>query len=385
VRKATGSSAIAGAPDPLLRLFADGRPRTRSDVTAETGHARSTVRQRLDALVDLGLLLAMDHAPSTGGRRPETFSLAPQARSLIAVELDPSFVRVVSLDLGLSVVADRSENLDTTRNPEDVLDAVIRLAKDVGEANPCPVAGIGVSLPMPLAPTTYLPVRPPLMPGWDGFDVAAYLADRTGVPVSVDRENYIVALAEQAHDPDASADFLMVRFSTWVGAGAVVEGRVVRGSRNSAGHLGHVVGPWPERDPCACGNRGCLEAVASGRAILRAIGERVGATTTQDLVDLANKGDTEVLQAVREAGRKLGLVLAGYVSVLNPARIVLDGLLTEAGFELLNGVRETIYANSFASSAEDLAVTLATTGRDAAVLGAGALALERFLAEGEGS
>lgn len=383
MRRAGNHSVVIGAPDPLLRLFSDGVPRTRHDVALTTGHARSTIRQRLDALVDLGLLHAVDFAPSTGGRRPETFELDSRARSLIAVQLDPAYLRVACLDLSLSIVADVTEKLDTTTDPHHTLDVVVRLAEEVAESVPSAVAGLGVSLPMPLAPITHLPVRPPLMPTWDGFDVTSYLSERTGLPVAVDRSNYVEPLAEKARNAEAGDNFLMVEVSTWVGAGAVVDGQVVRGSHDAAGHLGHVVGPWLERNQCACGNQGCLEAVASGRAILRDLGDRYGATTTQDLVDLANEGSTEIVHAIREAGRKVGLALAGYVSVLNPDRVLLNGLLSEAGVELLNGVRETIYANSFAMSAENLIVALAATGRDAAVLGAGALALEHFLSDGE--
>lgn len=383
MRQATRSNAVIGPPDPLLRLFSDGQPRTRGDVTVATGLARSTVRPRLYDLVELGFLRALDIAPSTGGRRAETFAMAPRARSLVAVEVDPSRVRVASFDLGLSMVAEEAAEFDTTRDPQSVLDYIVQAAERVSEINPSPVAGMGVSLPMPLSPITNIPVRPPLMPAWDGLDVVGQLTARTGVEIAVDRENYVAPLAERRRCPEASEDFLMVNVSTWVGAGAVIGGQIVRGSGNAAGHLGHVVGPWPERDLCTCGNRGCLESVASGSALLAELGGKTGVTTTRGLVDAANKGNAEVNHAIREAGRKLGLTLAGYVSVLNPARIVLHGLLAEAGFELLNGVRETIYASSFAASSEDLSVSIAAAGLDSVIVGAGALALEHYLEWGE--
>lgn len=374
----------AGPPDFLLRLFADGRSRTRADVIAETRHARSTVTQHLNTLEAAGLIVQHDQARSTGGRRPSSFALNPAARSILAVDIGPSHARVALLDLAMGILGERSERFDTTREPSGVLDHVIDLADDLRHSGAFPaLAGIGISLPTPLDPETGRPVRPPLMPGWDGFDVRGHLERWAGVPVTVERESFVVALAEQAADGGEHTDMLVVSVSTWIGAGAIVNGQLARGEHGAAGHFGHVVGPWPHRGPCACGNRGCLESVASGRALLRLIGEDVGASTTRELVDLANEGDARVLAAIREAGRKVGLAAAGYVSVLNPSRIVLSGSLAHAGYELLNGVRESLYAQAFPLTAESLTVTVAQTGPDAPVLGSGALALDRFLEHGE--
>lgn len=379
-----GDHDPVGAPDLLLRLFADGRPHTRAEVIAGTGHARSTVNQRLHALEASGFLVRHDQAPSTGGRRADSFALNPDARSILAIDIGPNHARVALLDMTLGILDERSERFDTTREPVGVLDHVIELADELRASATYPgLAGVGLSLPTPLDPDTGRPVRPPLMPGWDGFDVCGHLQDWAQVPVTVERENFAVALAEQAADGGATANMLVVSVSTWIGAGTIVNGQLARGERGEAGHIGHIVGPWPERDACACGNFGCLEAVAGGHALVRHIGEKVGASTTLELAELAAGGEPLVLAAIREAGRKIGLAVAAYVSILNPARVVLRGSLAQAGFELLNGVRETLYGQAFSIAAQDVSVSIGQTGDQAPILGVGTLALDHFFAEGD--
>jgi len=132
--------------------------------------------------------------------------------------------------------------------------------------------------------------------------------------------------------------------------------------------------------PCRCGNTGCLEAVASGQAIatsLRAQGFEVA--TSVDVVALVRGGNLVASQAVREAGREIGGVLAACVSMLNPSMIVIGGVLAEAGEHLLAGIREVVYRRSLPLATQHLRIVASQTKGRAGVLGASAMAAEHFL------
>ena len=149
--------------------------------------------------------------------------------------------------------------------------------------------------------------------------------------------------------------------------------------RGAAGDIGHIQAPG-HTELCRCGNTGCLEAVASAAAIaatLRATGLK--AETSQDVVDLVRAGNTSATQAVRQAGREIGTVLAACVSLLNPSVIVIGGSLSQVGDSLLAGIREAIYARSLPLATTELQVVAARTAHQAALRGAATMVLHHTL------
>lgn len=203
------------------------------------------------------------------------------------------------------------------------------------------------------------------------------------MPVRIDRNINLMAVGELASGEPGTDNMLYVNASTWIGGGVVIDGKVVRGATGQVGHIGHVRGPWQENDLCTCGKRGCLEAVASGSAIVRHLGDHLERPSTVGLIAAAKNGDATAIAAIRESGRKIGQVVAGYVSTINPSLIVLGGSLTEVGSELLNGVRESLYQEAFVTSTEDLTVRVSNLGGRAVLRGAGVLGFQAFLGNGE--
>ena len=132
-------------------------------------------------------------------------------------------------------------------------------------------------------------------------------------------------------------------------------GRLHRGAQGAAGDIGHIQAPG-RTEPCRCGNTGCLEAVASAAAIAAQLGSGLTAQTSRDVVDLVRAGNTAATQAVRQAGREIGTVLAACVSLLNPSVIVSAAPSSQAGDSLLAGIREAIYARSLPLATTDLRV-----------------------------
>ncbi|MRJ78252.1 ROK family protein [Aeromicrobium sp. SMF47] len=379
-------STLVGTGD-LFQLMRDGTPRTRGELAALSSLARSTITARVDAMLSSGLLEPVGEAASTGGRPPTRFALNRRDRVVLAIDLGASHASVAVSDLSGQVLAETTVESDIADGPVIVLDRVSALAVDLLaslDRGPADVAGVGIGVPGPVEHATGRPANPPIMPGWHDFDVPAHLARQFDGPVLVDNDVNLMALGEYVTSWQSAPHLLLVKVATGIGAGIVTDGRLLRGALGSAGDLGHVQVAGAAADVvCRCGNTGCLEAVAAGPAIaakLRAGGLTV--ESSQDIVDAVTSGDIAALQAVREAGRDLGSVLATCVNLLNPSVIVIGGKLSEAGEYLLAGVREVVYQRSLPLATHDLRIVGTAVGSQGGILGASAMVIDAVLAPG---
>ncbi|TDO52703.1 putative NBD/HSP70 family sugar kinase [Kribbella sp. VKM Ac-2527] len=372
-------TAGAGA---VLRLLLDGHPRTRAELIDLSGLARSTVTGRIESLVAAGLVVPSGEAASTGGRPPARFRFNPTARLILAADVGATHLSVALTDLTGVILDQSSTPLNIAEGPQIVLAAVARAGRELLSAagrSTADLAGIGVGLPGPVDHRTGRPNHPPIMPGWDSYDVAGHLTADLAAPVLVDNDVNIMALGEHTTEYADVEHLLFVKVATGIGAGVISGGRLHRGAQGAAGDIGHIQSP-ARTEPCRCGNTGCLEAVASGAAIaeqLRAAG--IDAATSLDVVALVRAGDTTATQAVRQAGREIGTVLAACVSLLNPSVIVVGGSLSQAGDALLAGLRESIYARSLPLATTELVVTSSRSTPDSALRGAATLVLHHAL------
>lgn len=239
------------------------------------------------------------------------------------------------------------------------------------------LAGVGIGLPGPVEHSTGRPVLPPIMPGWDNYDVPGHVMAALGGPVLVDNDVNIMALGEHATMYPHIEQMLFVKVATGIGAGIISGGRLHRGAQGTAGDLGHVAALHGGDTRCTCGNLGCLEAVASGPAIVRALRERgVELQDSSDLIRLAKAGDLAAATAIRDAGREIGHVLATCVSLLNPSVIVVGGRLAQSAESLLAGIREVVYGRSLPLATGDLQIVASRTAGHAGVIGAATMVVQ---------
>ena len=376
------TSQTTGCGD-LLQILRDGVPRSRADLVAITGHARSTIGTRIDALLPTGLVRA-EAASSTGGRPPSVYAFDPSARLVLAVDLGAVHLSVAVLDLAGTVLAEIRVDNDIADGPKPVLDRVVGLGRALLDQVGRPagdLVGVGIGVPGPVQKASGRPMNPPIMPRWDGVDIKGILGHELGVPVLVDNDVDLMAIGEHtAAYPDVS-HLLFVKVATGIGAGIVANHALVRGTDGAAGDLGHVAVPEGRPELCHCGNTGCLEAVASGGALVRRLqadGEKV--RTSADVVDLVRGGDQHATALLRHAGRDLGAVLAGCVNLLNPSIIVIGGVIAQAGEHLLAGIREVVYRRSLPLATEKLRIVTASTAGRAGLLGAGRVVADHVLA-----
>jgi predicted NBD/HSP70 family sugar kinase len=215
------------------------------------------------------------------------------------------------------------------------------------------VIGAGAGLPGPVDPQT-----------------ATLLADRLHVAVTVDTSANLGALAEaQIGAARGRAGVVYVKVASRIGAGIVLDGRVHHGATGIAGEIGHVQ-MRPDGDLCRCGNRGCLETVASTTALLAALRPAYGSSlTVTSMLALAQAGDVGVQRVLMDAGRAIGRMLGGLCNSLNPDAIVVAGELGGAEW-WLHGIRESIDRYAQPGTARAVEVIPGTLGRRASVEGA---------------
>jgi predicted NBD/HSP70 family sugar kinase len=383
----------------LLRLVRTGSATTRGDLQRVTGLSRATVGQRLDRLFRAGWLREGDAAPSApspqGGRPSVRLEFDDRHAIVLAADLETRHSRAAVLSLTGDVLAETSRPLLLSEGPEHVLGELgvlfARLLKKEGLA-PASVCGIGLAVPGPVDSASGTLVDPPIMPGWGGFDLSGRLArafaEASGdggpaapVPVLVDNDANLMAYGEQRTGWPECRAFVLVKVSTGIGAGVVVDGTVYRGIDGGAGDIGHIRVPAGEGLDCMCGAQGCLAAVASGRALaarLRAGG--VPAASGSDVRALLADGHPAAAGLARQAGRQVGEVLATVVTLLNPGVLMIAGDL--AGTPFLTGVRELLYQRALPRCTAHLDVVTSRLGDRAALVGAAHLVVEHLYAPG---
>ena len=373
---------ITGASE-LFQLLRNGQPRTRAELASITGLARSTIALRVDALMELGLVSPVGDAQSTGGRPSSQFALNPGAKVVLAADLGATHATIAVTDLTGATLAEQSARRDIADGPESVLSWMVETGRTLLEGikrKQTDVIAIGIGLPGPVEHSTGMPINPPIMPGWHNFDVPRYVQQHLEVPVLVDNDVNIMALGEQAYSHSSIDHMIFVKVATGIGSGVISSGLLLRGAQGIAGDIGHVQIPRGAGVPCHCGNRGCLEALASGPAIaaeLRRSG--VAVESSQDVIDLVKMGNIDAIQAVRQAGRDIGEVLTACVSLMNPSVIAIGGSMAQAGEHLIAGVREIVYTRSMPLATGHLSIVQSTAGANAAVLGASMLAIHQAL------
>ncbi|MEV5802436.1 ROK family transcriptional regulator [Streptomyces collinus] len=372
----------------LLKLLRDGGPNSRAQLGDQVDLSRSKLAVEVDRLLETGLVVADGFAASRGGRRSHNVRLNPELRFL-GVDIGATSVDVAVTSAELEILGHLNQPMDVREGPVAVFEQVLDLAgklRATGLAEGFDGAGIGV--PGPVRFPEGVPVAPPIMPGWDGFPVREALSQELGCPVMVDNDVNLMAMGEQhAGVARSVGDFLCVKIGTGIGCGIVAGGTVHRGTTGSAGDIGHIQAV-PEGRPCACGNRGCLEAHFSGAALARdavqaaqqglsaELAARLAAHGTLTAVDVAAAaaaGDATALDLIREGGTHVGQVIAGLVSFFNPGLVVIGGGVTGLGHTLLAAIRTQVYRQSLPLATNNLPIVLGELGAVAGVIGAARL------------
>lgn len=360
----------------ILQLIRSGEATTRGDLLEATGLSRMTVAQRVDLLLAAGLVVETPASATARGRPRKSLRFNHEHSVVAVAAVDTTHTITALTDLEGRILARARIEPAIADGPVPTLTAISDSLSALITPGMPPLAGIGVSLPGPVDPATGRPSEPPIMPGWDAYPVAEHLREHVAdVPVHTANDADAAAVGEYVAEFRGCRSLVMVKVSTGIGTGIVIGGRRYAGTDGGAGDIGHVRVEHPVETKCMCGASGCLAAVASGRAVaasLRKLDKE--ARAGHDVGALLRAGDGDALRLTRDAGRRIGEVLATVVCVLNPEVVVVGGDL--ASTSLITGMRETLYGRSLPRATRHLRLTLGTLGDDAAVVGLNQIVVE---------
>lgn len=380
----------------IVNLVRTGEATTRPEIGRLTGLGRGVVTQRVDHAIEVGFLEDGDYAPSSGGRAPRTLRFRAERGRIIVCALGALHIHVGIADLDGDVLDDLHQAWDISRGPEETLAAAMTMIDELLARNPKkPVWAITVGVPGPVDFTTGRPVAPPIMPGWNGFDIRTRFEERFDAPTWVDNDVNILAFSERERRDDDQIDLIYCKIGSGIGAGLLSRGRVHRGANGAAGDIGHV----RVRDSealCRCGKVGCLEAEAGGWALVRdaeraveggdkgrlahiaAAGEPI---TPEEISRAAGGGDPLSISLIQHSARVAGESIATLVNVFNPSTIVIGGAVAAAGELFLAEVRQRVYELSLPLATRDLSIVNSVNDPREPLRGGAALAREELFDE----
>jgi glucokinase-like ROK family protein len=369
---------------------------SRAEISSVTGWSKAKASQEIRSLVDKGYLEEVGEGASQGGRKPRLLRINNQLGYMVGVDIGATSIDIALADVTGKIIQRGSRPGDVKLRPEILLSSCVELIKELISVQGCgadQILGIGIGVPGPVDFARGVLVAPPLMPGWENFRIRDFFKESfPAAYVVVDNDVNIMALGEQRAGEGAGIDhFIFIKIGTGIGAGIISNGKIHRGSDGCAGDIGHICVD-KEGPLCACGNKGCLEAMAAGPAITaRAMeADRNGTSPTlsqmresnggilrpEDVNAACRKGDQAALDIIRGSGKMIGDVLATLVNFFNPSHIFIGGGIANFGNHLLVAIRSAVLQRSLPLATTHLSIKYSLMGSDAGVTGAIALALD---------
>jgi predicted NBD/HSP70 family sugar kinase len=362
----------------VLATLSRSGPLSQAELARRTMLAPSTVSGLVADLTGDGLLIELqDNAPalgSRGGRPAALLALHPDTGVVLGIDIGKTHMRVAIADLAHRVVGEHHQTIEADAPAVSHIALARELAGDLlagAGIDADRVVGVGCGFPGPVQPR-WQSIDATILPGWLGVNPADALKEAFGVPVEVANDANLGALSEWMWGAARGcSNVAYVKVATGIGAGLILRGEPYGGHSGTAGEIGHV-SLDPAGELCRCGNRGCLELMAGGQAIVARAGD---GTTIESVLAGARDGDADCAKAIATSGTWLGLGLAGLCNVFNPQRIVLGGVVAAAGELLLDPLRTALNRAVLDSAGADVTVVPGDHGERAEVLGALAQAL----------
>ncbi len=367
----------------VLDLLRESGSLSQADIARKTGLSRTTISTLVSELRTMGVIVEAEPgragASAQGGRPPTMIALDDSAGAAVGVDFDHDHVRVAVANLAHTILSERYADLDLDRDPAGSMDAAAALvaeALDEAEVERSRVIGAGMGLPGPIDRAHGMVASTAILSGWRLVRVVHEMSARLGVPVELDNDANLGALAETIWGAaQGCASVAYIRAASGIGCGLLVDGRLLRGAHGIAGELGHTV-VNESGLVCYCGRRGCLETVAGARAVIELVRRSHGDhVTLARVVALAAEGDPSCERALVEIADEIGIAAANVCNMVNPERLVIGGTLALGGDLVLRPIREAVAgaARHFTTPPTD--VVLARLGDRAEVLGALALVM----------
>jgi glucokinase-like ROK family protein len=363
-----------------------GKPISRTDIAQEMGLTRASVTIIINDLIENDILLESESRSTRSGRPPVVLEINPRSGRVAAIDMGATHLSVALGDFSAQILDETEQPFRIADGPEPCLEVADRALKSILEKNGLKVSdlsAIGLSVPGPVITEIGMVMSPPIMPGWDRFPIRARLEKLWKVPLTLNNDANFGALGEWVYGAGrGEKNLAFIKVGSGVGAGLIINQQIYGGTTGSAGEIGHLT--IDENGPlCTCGNHGCLEAFAGGKAIeiqaqkLAVSGKRtllsdsnVKNITVRDVADVARRGDLAAQEILNRSGTFIGIAVAGLINLINPSVVIIGGGVAEVGDLLTAPIRKVVRERSLRASEHAVKITTAMLGRRSTLIGA---------------
>ncbi|MBB1284337.1 ROK family protein [Flavisolibacter sp. BT320] len=347
----------------------------------------------LNELVDAGFVLEKGLAPSTGGRRPITYSLQPGVLYVLSVAMDQHVTRLVIMDMQNKFVTEVKKLQLPLKNNPQALQNLLQAIEEFLSESEIPkekIAGIGIGMP------GFIDVNKGINYSFllaGGKNIKTIISERVGLPVFIDNDSSLIALAELRFGATrGKTNMMVINFGWGVGLGLILNKKIFRGHNGFAGEFSHIP-LFQNGKLCSCGKTGCLETETSlleviekakqglskGRvSTLKFDGKENVEQANEKLSQAAQNGDQFAVELFSETAYNIGRGVAILIHLLNPEIIVISGRGSTAGFVLQPPIQRAMNDHCIPRLAANTTIEISNLGHDAELIGAACLVMENF-------
>ena len=380
--------------DSVLHLIWHEQQISRAEIARRLGLSRSTVTEIIKELLQSGFVEEVGIGESSGGRRPIVLEFQNDARYVLGVEVGAIHVTGTLIDLSGKILVSLKRPHPVRTDPVGTRSLIIDIGKTCLGRVPrgsSKLLSIGVALPSPVDPNRPEFISEVVIPAWRGRTELDEIARFFDVPVFIDNDANLGALAEHRWGAGRGVeDLTYVKLAYGIGSGFILRGEIYRGASGIAGEMGHI-SINPEGPECVCGQRGCLATYVGGEALetraMELLERTAGTRLRRDdlslskLEESALKDDPIAIQLYSEVTGHLSQAIKGWINMMNPSRIILGGSMARLGDRLTQPIQESINAAALLSSVASTPIRVGELGELAESVGAATLALEEVFAQ----
>ncbi len=360
---------------------------SRAELAQRMDLSRAAMTAIVSDLLDCNAIRETESRSSLGGRPPIILEINSARGHVIGIDMGATHLTIILADFSAQVIDEIEVPFSVSKGPEICVNQANQLLEDLLKKNQLAmgdISSLGIGVPGPIASEAGTVFAPPIMPGWDGYPIRANLEEKWGLPVSLNNDAELGALGEWAYGVGRGENHLAyIKVGTGIGSGLLLNGQIYRGATGSAGEIGHLT--LDENGPlCDCGNHGCLESLAGGKAIAQQAREAIlkgqrtllssmgpmDEITARDVASAARRGDLVSQKIIASAGNYLGIAIAGLVNLFNPRTVVVGGGVALIGDLLLQPIRDTVIRRSLLASARTVRINTAVLRRNSSGMGA---------------
>lgn len=390
----TNSKLIRGTNDStVINIIRQKGPISRADIAKYADMTAPTVTNVTNRLLESNLIIEYKMGKSSGGRRPILLKTNPDTLNVIVIYIGSNKMTGYLADGNINIIKRKEEKLRGYLKDE-IIDLLLKIIGDLKSRAKAQIPGIGVVLHGPVKSREGISVVAPNL-GWKHVPIKYIVEEKYKIPTFVENDSRATALGEFYYGNAKNKNSMVFLFVDYgMGSGVVLDGKLYRGVSDSAGEVGHTTidinGP-----KCSCGNYGCLEAMASERALVRNMTRSIKEGRTSKVIDLASgnlddiapediykaakMGDELAKRELRQLARYLGIGVANVLNTFNPEVVLIGGGLAQARLFIEDVLIDTVKQRTLESCRNVSEIRFDVMGEEATVKGAADIVLTKLL------